>query len=57
MNPVASFYHWLHGKWPAGKVERLPVVKEHGRTDLPGVYVVGDLSGIPLLKMSFANWC
>jgi thioredoxin reductase/ferredoxin len=52
MNPIASFYHWLHGKWPAGKVERLPVVHEHGRTNVPGVYVVGDLSGIPLLKMS-----
>ena len=52
MNPIASFYHWLHGKWPAGKVERLPQVHEHGRTKLPGVYVVGDLSGIPLLKMS-----
>ncbi|NET74264.1 MAG: NAD(P)-binding domain-containing protein, partial [Sphaerospermopsis sp. SIO1G2] len=52
MKPIASFYHWLHGKWPAGTVERLPHVQQHGRTNIPGVYVVGDLSGIPLLKMS-----
>ena len=49
---LGRFYHWLHGRWPAGKVERLPKVGEHGRTAIPGVYVVGDLSGIPLLKLS-----
>lgn len=46
------FFNWLHLKWPAGKVERLPKLKEDGSTNLPGVYVVGDLSGIPLLKFS-----
>jgi NosR/NirI family nitrous oxide reductase transcriptional regulator len=30
----------------------LPKSDEHGRTGIPGVYVVGDLSGIPLLKLS-----
>ena len=52
MNLVQKYYHWLHGQWPAGKVEQLPDVDERGRTNLPGVYVVGDLNGVPLLKFS-----
>lgn len=43
---------WLHLQWPAGKVEKLPKVGERGRTSIPGVYIAGDLSGVPLLKMS-----
>lgn len=52
---IRRFYHWLHGQWPAGRPEPLPRVGEHGRTRLPGVYVVGDLSGIPLLKLSIQS--
>ena len=33
-------------------MEKLPKVGVHGRTVIPGVYIAGDLSGIPLLKMS-----
>jgi thioredoxin reductase/ferredoxin len=51
-NPVARYMHWLHTMWPAGTVERLPVVREDGSTNVPGLYVVGDLTGIPLLKFS-----
>jgi len=51
-NPITKFYHWLHGKWPAGTVEKLPVVGEDGKTNVAGVRVVGDLSGVPLLKFS-----
>lgn len=49
---VNDFFNWLHLKWPAGKVEKLPKINADGSTDLPGVYIVGDLSGIPLLKFS-----
>ena len=49
---VSKYYHWLHGKWPAGTVEKLPVVGEDGLTNVSGVRVVGDLSGVPLLKFS-----
>jgi len=38
--------------WPAGTVEKLPVVQPDGSTNVPGLYVVGDLTGIPLLKFS-----
>jgi thioredoxin reductase/ferredoxin len=43
---------WLHTQWPAGKVEKLPDVQPDGRTNVAGLYVVGDLTGIPLLKFS-----
>ena len=49
---VKSYYQWLHGKWPAGLVEKLPVVGEKGLTNVDGLRVVGDLSGVPLLKFS-----
>src|SRR5262249_20794080 len=52
MNWVARYAHWLHGQWPAGQVEPLPEVDENGQTAISGVYIVGDLKGIPLLKFS-----
>ncbi len=53
MRSILSRYtHWLHTQWPAGVVEKLPEVQEDGSTNVPGVYVVGDLTGIPLLKFS-----
>src|SRR4051812_48710124 len=56
MNVVAPllrrYTHWLHTCWPAGTVEKLPDCDDHGRTAMPGVRIVGDLTGIPLLKFS-----
>ena len=54
-NPIARYLRWLHLQWPAGTVERLPDVREDGSTRVPGLYVVGDLTGIPLLKFS-SDW-
>ena len=51
----ARFTHWLHTRWPAGVVEKLPECDEHGRTNAPGGRIVGDLTGIPLLKFSSAT--
>ena len=50
MNPIARYTHWLHTHWPAGQVEKLPVVNPDGSTAAPGLYIVGDITGIPLLK-------
>jgi thioredoxin reductase/ferredoxin len=44
--------HWLHTRWPAGTVEKLPEIREDGTTAVPGVRIVGDLTGVPLLKFS-----
>ncbi len=49
---VKNYTRWLHTGWPAGTLEKLPVVDENGATNVPGVYISGDLTGIPLLKFS-----
>src|SRR2546422_5594069 len=49
---VRHYTHWLHTRWPAGTVEKLPVSDANGLTSVPGVRIVGDLTGIPLLKFS-----
>lgn len=49
---LRRYTHWLHTRWPAGLVEPLPEVREDGSTAVPGLYVAGDLTGIPLLKFS-----
>ena len=49
---IQRYYTWLHGKWPAGTVEKLPLVGENGATNVAGIRIVGDLSGVPLLKFS-----
>ncbi|HET9888818.1 MAG TPA: NAD(P)-binding domain-containing protein, partial [bacterium] len=52
MNFIARYTRWLHTRWPAGHVEKLPKTREDGSTNVRGMYVVGDLRGIPLLKFS-----
>lgn len=52
MSLLKRYTHWLHTRWPGGTVEKLPDVRENGTTAVPGVRIVGDLTGIPLLKFS-----
>ena len=49
--PVA-YARWLHLQWPGGTVEKLPLANPDGSTNVAGLYVVGDLTGVPLLKLS-----
>lgn len=49
---AGRYTKWLHSRWPAGSVERLPEIRDDGSTNIVGVYVAGDLTGIPLLKFS-----
>jgi NosR/NirI family nitrous oxide reductase transcriptional regulator len=51
-NPFARYVRWLHTQWPAGTVEKMPEVRPDGSTAVPGLFVVGDLTGVPLLKFS-----
>ncbi|MCA9727958.1 MAG: NAD(P)-binding domain-containing protein [Candidatus Eisenbacteria bacterium] len=51
-NWIARYTNWLHTRWPAGTVEKLPETGEDGSTSVPGLRIVGDLTGIPLLKFS-----
>jgi NosR/NirI family transcriptional regulator, nitrous oxide reductase regulator len=52
VSAISRYTHWLHTMWPAGTIEKKPVVREDGTTTVPGVRIVGDLTGIPLLKFS-----
>ncbi|RJY18080.1 4Fe-4S binding protein [Parashewanella spongiae] len=52
MGIIKNYAHWLHGRWPDREVEKQPVVNSDGTTNIKGVYVVGDLTGVPLLKFS-----
>lgn len=49
---IKQYTDWLHGQWPTPHVEKLPKVDANGHSSMPGVYIVGDLSGVPLLKFS-----
>ena len=49
---LTDYAKWLHTRWPAGAVEKLPQVDENGVSNISGLYIVGDLTGIPLLKFS-----
>lgn len=49
---ISRYTKWLHTQWPAGVVEKLPEVNSDYSTNIPGLYIVGDLTGIPLLKFS-----
>ena len=49
---LIKYTSWLHTRWPAGVVEKLPAVGQDGKTNIPGVRIVGDLTGIPLLKFA-----
>lgn len=49
---IRRYMHWLHTRWPAGGVEQLPVVRDDFSTNVPGLYIIGDLAGVPLFKFS-----
>ncbi len=49
---IQHYIRWLHTGWPAGRVEKLPEVQPDGSTNVPGLYITGDLTGIPLLKFA-----
>jgi NosR/NirI family transcriptional regulator, nitrous oxide reductase regulator len=51
-NILTRYTDWLHLCWPAGRVEKLPSVNLDGTCALPGVRIVGDLTGVPLLKFA-----
>ena len=52
MGFINKYLNWLQKDNPTGEVERYPELDKDGQTSVSGVYVVGDLTGIPLLKMA-----
>jgi NosR/NirI family transcriptional regulator, nitrous oxide reductase regulator len=49
---LTGYTRWLHTMWPAGRIERLPRVNDDFSTNVRGLFIVGDLTGIPLLKFA-----
>lgn len=52
ISAIKNYYFWLHGQWPDRALEKQPLVNADGTTNIKGVYIVGDLTGVPLLKFS-----
>ncbi|MDP2363766.1 MAG: NAD(P)-binding domain-containing protein, partial [Ignavibacteria bacterium] len=55
MNFISKYFNWLQKDVPVGEVERYPKIDENGETTVPGIFVTGDLTGIPLLKLAAEN--
>ena len=49
---LKKYFNWLQKDVPTGEVERYPVIDENGETSVRGIYITGDLTGIPLLKLA-----
>ena len=40
LSSIRRYSRWLHGRWPAGTVEKLPEVDERYRSSVSGLYIV-----------------
>jgi NosR/NirI family transcriptional regulator, nitrous oxide reductase regulator len=49
---VGKYFNWLQKGAPTGEVVRYPVIHENHQSDVDGLFIVGDLSGLPLLKFA-----
>ncbi|MCZ8344112.1 MAG: NAD(P)/FAD-dependent oxidoreductase, partial [Leptospira sp.] len=47
-----KFFQWLDGNSPKGEVEFYPILNEKYESNLPNVFIIGDLTGVPLLKLA-----
>ncbi len=46
------YFDWLQKGNPTGVPDRFPVLKNKYETTVPGLYCVGDLTGVPLIKLA-----
>ncbi len=52
MSPFNKYFIWLQKDVPTGEVEKYPEINESGETSVKGIFIIGDLTGIPLLKLA-----
>ncbi len=46
------YFNWLQKDNPTGTVDTFPELKDKFETSVPGLFCVGDLTGIPLIKLA-----
>lgn len=49
---INKYFEWLQKDNFTGEVEKYPEINNNGETSLNGVFIIGDLTGIPLLKLA-----
>jgi len=52
MKMLKKYFNWLQKDNPAGEVEKYPEIDKYGETSVKGVFIIGDLTGIPLLRLA-----
>lgn len=52
MKIISKYFNWLQKDVPVGEVEKYPEINENGETSVKGIFIIGDLTGIPLLKLA-----
>lgn len=52
MKLFSFYFDWLQKGNPTGKPDRFPELKNKFETSVPGLYCIGDLTGIPLIKLA-----
>jgi thioredoxin reductase/ferredoxin len=46
------YFDWLQKNNPTGKPDPFPALKNKFETTVPGLYCIGDLTGVPLIKLA-----
>ncbi len=49
---LKKYTSWLQYKVPTGLVENYPEINQNNETSLKNVFIIGDLTGLPLLKLA-----
>ncbi|TGK18432.1 NAD(P)-binding domain-containing protein [Leptospira stimsonii] len=49
---LSRYFSWLHNNAPEGPVEVYPEINDSFESSVPGIRVIGDLTGLPLLKFA-----
>ncbi len=52
MNFISKYFNWLQKDVPKGDVERYPQIDSKNETSVKGIFIIGDLTGIPLLRLA-----
>lgn len=54
---IKKYLNWLQKDNPVGLIERYPEIDHKKESSLKGLYIAGDLTGIPLLKLAAESGC